>query len=157
VARTFLQGNLDTFNVETGGSRRAPSLNRPPAFVHIVLQTGDLTQVFETFVIPPGAPPELPRDDLMMSEERQAGYPLPGSGKIPQGLFLGTAQWNGRTGRLLLVPPFEVAASIHGDHLLFLWSEADQDFGLSLHAWEPFTEVVSTLREVVDSLAPANS
>jgi hypothetical protein len=155
VARTFLQGQLETFNIETGGSRGAPSLNRPPAFVHVVLQTGDLAQVFETFVIPPEARAPLLRDGLMRSEERQSGYPAPGSGRIPQGVFLGTAHWNGRTGSLVLVPPFEVAASIHGDHVLFLWSEGDQDFALSLHGWEPFTEAVVTLQEVVGSLSPA--
>lgn len=97
----------------------------------------------------------MPRDDLLRSEERHAGYPSPGSGRVPEGIFLGTARWNGRTGRLVLVPPFEVAASIDGDHLMFLWSEAEQDFALSLHAWEPFMETVTTLQEVVDSLPPA--
>lgn len=154
VARTFIQGQLDTFNIETGGSRRAQSLNRPPAFVHVVLQTGDLAQLFETFVVPLEARAESPRDGLMRSEERRAGYPSPGSGKTPTGMSLGTAEWNGRTGRLMLVPPFEVVASIHGDHLLFLWSEQHQDFALSLHAWEPFTESVITLQEVVGSLYP---
>jgi hypothetical protein len=67
------------------------------------------------------------------------------------GVDLGDARWNGRSGRLVLAPPYP-RGGINGNHLLFRWREGGTRYQLSLHAWEPLTETVAALRAIVGSL-----
>ena len=39
-----------------------------------------------------------------------------------------------------------------GNHLIFRWREHGRTYALGLHAWEPLSEAVATLRAIVDSL-----
>jgi hypothetical protein len=149
---SFRQGRHWTFTAEGGsGPYTNPSKNRPPGFIHLVVQGGDLSDSFETFTY---ATSEifLVRDGLMQSAARRRLGALGQSGETPEGIFLGERRWAGRQGELVLAPSFIYSDSIHADHLIFLWGSDGRDYALSLHAWEPFTECVATLQAVVDSL-----
>jgi hypothetical protein len=78
------------------------------------------------------------RDGLL--EERRRAY-----------LSLGRATWAGRRGELLLAPPFP-RGGIEANHLVFRWRDGDAARRVSLHGWEPFTEVRPVLRAVVESI-----
>lgn len=154
--QTFEQGRHWTFTAEVGsGPYRDPSDNEPPGFVHVVVQGGDLSDAFETFMYSTMKSFE-PRDGLMGSDERERRAALGQMGQTPMGLFLGTETWDGLTGEIVLAPPFTAVDSIHADHVMFVWHVSGLDYVLSLHAWEPFTQSVATLRAVVASLPGAN-
>jgi hypothetical protein len=55
-------------------------------------------------------------------------------------------------GELVLAPPYDRVVSMHGAHLLFVWSAGEAGYVVSLHAWEPFTESESALKAVVESI-----
>jgi hypothetical protein len=129
-----------------------PAKNRPPGFIHIVVQGGELADAFETFTYTTSEIWPV-RDGLMRTEERRQLAALGLSGDIPMGVFLGERSWAGHRGELILAPPFTYSDSIHADHLIFLWRSDGRDHAVSLHAWEPFTESVATLQAVVDSIA----
>jgi hypothetical protein len=136
-ARVFApgRGNARTFNLQWGGETPGrPERNRPPRMVHVVLVGGEFESPFPV----DGA--AAPRDGLMRTARRT-------------GIDLGPARWNGRDGRLVLAPPYP-RGGIDGNHLLFRWREAGGLYQLGLHAWEPFTETVATLRAMVASLPP---
>ena len=38
-----------------------------------------------------------------------------------------------------------------GDHLIFHWKASGVEYMISLHGWEPFLQVVATLRAIVAS------
>jgi hypothetical protein len=126
-------GTPKTFNFQWGGETPGhPERNRPPRMVHIVLVGGE----FETeFAV---GKRTAPADGLMRTKRRA-------------GVDLGPARWNGRSGRLILAPPFP-RGGINGNHLLFRWRDGRVVYQLGLHGWEPFTETVATLRAVVASL-----
>lgn len=110
--------------------------NSPPRFAHVVLKAGDLEHGFP-FTAPSGAPVPVSQD--------------PGTRRqVP--LLLGTPTWGGRTGTLLLAPPYPLGG-IDADHLVFTWTEAGTDFSVSLHAWPPLSEAEGMLRSVVKSIA----
>lgn len=128
-------GKPKTFNFQWGGETPGrPERNRPPRMVHLVLVAGRFEPEF------PVHPGEESRNGLLLQNRRV-------------GLDLGPAQWNGRDGRLVLAPPFP-HGGIEGNHLLFHWRKGATDYRLSLHAWEPFTETVASLRAIVFSLPP---
>lgn len=107
-----------------------PELDRPPATVHLVVSEGcclllDLRR-------------ERVRDGLL--EERRRGP-----------LSLGRVRWAGKRGDLVLAPPFP-RGGIEANHLRFTWQEGRTIYGVSLHGWEPFTEVPDVLRSVVESI-----
>jgi hypothetical protein len=103
--------------------------------VHLLLVAGTVKTVF-----PVGVHGE-PRDGLMRTKRRA-------------GLDLGSVRWSGRSGRLILAPPFPLGG-IDGNHVIFRWRQDEMDYRLSLHAWEPFTESVATLRAIIGSLPHA--
>jgi hypothetical protein len=134
-ARVFATGpgNPRTFNFQWGGETPGqPERNRPPRMVHVVLVGGEFESEF------PVDGRAAPADGLTRTKRRT-------------GLDLGPARWNGRRGRLVLAPPYP-RGGIDGNHLLFRWRQGGADYQLGLHAWEPFTETVATLRAIVGSL-----
>jgi hypothetical protein len=66
----------------------------------------------------------------------------------PRALFLGRVRWGSRTGELILAPSYP-AGGMMGDHLIFYYRAHGHDYLLSLHGWEPFPQVVATLRVIV--------
>jgi hypothetical protein len=138
-ARVFATapGAPRTFNFQWGGETPGrPERNRPPRMVHIVLVGGDFENEF------PLGQRTTPEDGLIRMKRRA-------------GLDLGPARWGNLDGRLILAPPFPLGG-IDGNHLLFRWSDGGTGYQLGLHAWEPFTETVATLRAVVESLPRAS-
>lgn len=59
--------------------------------------------------------------------------------------------WNGRSGSLILAPSYP-EGGIEGDHLIYVWSENEMQYSVSLHAWEPLGESIATLKVVVESI-----
>jgi hypothetical protein len=108
-----------------------PELDRPPATVHVVVLTGGQAGG--------QAPRRATLHDGLLKEPRRA-Y-----------LALGRATWGGRRGELLLAPPFP-RGGIESNHLVFRWREGGASVQVSLHGWEPFTEVRPVLRAVVESV-----
>jgi hypothetical protein len=66
-------------------------------------------------------------------------------------LSFGPTTWGGRRGALLLAPPYP-RGGIESNHLLFRWLNGGVDYEVSVHGWEPFTEVAPVLRAVVESI-----
>ena len=64
---------------------------------------------------------------------------------------LGTRLWNGTAGSLTLAPPHPLGGQ-QGNHLIYRWQRGEVEYALGLHAWEPFTEAIATLRETVESI-----
>jgi hypothetical protein len=123
-----------TFTLGWGGEHPGkPERDRPPSLVHVVAMAGDLPRQ-------PLAGSAEPRDGLLA--ERRRGF-----------LLLGRVNWAGRGGVLVLGPPYP-RGGIEGNHLIFGWREEGSTYRLSLHAWEPFSEVPDVLRAVVESLPP---
>lgn len=110
-----------------------PELDRPPATVHLVVSEG-----WGVRLVPQRR--ERIRDGLL-AERRRAP------------VFLGRVRWAGKRGELVLAPPFP-RGGIEANHLLFTWQEGGTGYGVSLHGWEPFTEVPGVLRSVVESIPP---
>jgi hypothetical protein len=108
-----------------------PELDRPPATVHLVVSEG-------WGVLLASQRRARARDGLL--EERR---------RAP--LFLGRVRWAGKRGELVLAPPFP-RGGIEANHLRFTWQEGRTVYGVSLHGWEPFTEVPGVLRSVVESI-----
>ena len=107
-----------------------PELDRPPATVHLV--------VSEFCCLLLDMRRERVRDGLL--EERR---------RVP--VSLGRVRWAGKRGDLVLAPPFP-RGGIEANHLRFTWEEGGTVYGVSLHGWEPFTEVRPVLRAVVESI-----
>lgn len=123
-----------TFTLSWGAEHPGePALDRPPALVHVVATAGDLPRR-------PLAGPAKARDGLLAKGRR---------GFLP----LGRVTWAGRGGTLVLAPPYP-RGGIEGNHLVFEWRANGSTYRLSVHAWEPFSEVPAVLRAVVGSLPP---
>jgi hypothetical protein len=107
-----------------------PELDRPPATVHLVVSEGCCLLL------------DLRRGrvrDGLLEERRRAP------------ISLGRVRWAGKRGDLVLAPPFP-RGGIEANHLRFTWQEGGTVYGVSLHGWEPFTEVRPVLRAVVESI-----
>lgn len=111
----------------------APERDRPPALVHVVATAGDLPRRRL-------AGRRQPRDGLLA--ERGRGF-----------LLLGRVTWAGRRGTLVIAPPYP-RGGIEGNHLVFEWRQSGSTYRLSVHGWEPFSEVPVVLKAVVGSLPP---
>jgi hypothetical protein len=128
--------SLATFNLERGAEYPdAPERNRPPRMAHLVVVGGHVERsaagVFDDLT------PVALRDGLLRRRrERSLGF--------------GTVRWAGRAGQLFLAPSYPRGGML-GNHLVFRWRAGRREYVLSLHAWEPLTEAVATLRAVVAS------
>jgi hypothetical protein len=122
-----------TFDLAAGGPYPGFRVrNRPPRFAHVVVEGGDLQRHLE-YRIRPAA------EELTVRKRRK------------DGLLIDRPTWGGRRGSLILVPPYPLGG-IHGDHLMFLWSEGGIDLAVSVHTWPPLDEVEATLRAIVTSV-----
>jgi hypothetical protein len=119
------------FSLQQGGEHPGrPELDRPPATVHVVVAA---TPPFRRAL-----PPRVKLQDGLM-EQRRRGL-----------VSLGRARWGGHEeGILLLAPPFP-RGGLQANHLILSWDAGSKS--VSLHGWEPFTEVPEVLRAVVESI-----
>lgn len=124
---------LHGFELQWGAEHPgAPELDRPPATVHLVVSEGWGVLL-----------------DLRRRRVRDGLLELPRRAPIS----LGRVRWAGKRGDLVLTPPFP-RGGIEANHLLFTWQEGRTVYGVSLHGWEPFTEMPGVLRSVVASIPP---
>jgi hypothetical protein len=114
-----------------------PEQDRPPRLVHLVVLGGREARSL-AFEWPRAGAAVGVEDGLYARDRRRA-------------LSFGARSWNGRSGELVLAPAFP-DGGIVGNHLVFRWREGGSYYAVTLHGWEPFTEVVTTLRAVVTSL-----
>jgi hypothetical protein len=121
----------DLLSVEWGAPHPDPARNRPPAFAHLELSAGDLG--LDGHV---DAGPVAARDGMMAGREGEAAAPV---------VMLESSNWRGHGGRLVLGDCF-------GNHLCYRWRQGAAILQVDLHGWEPFTESVATLRQVVQSI-----
>jgi hypothetical protein len=119
-----------TFGLSEGAENpRRPERNRPPELVHLVVTA---------------APPL--RTDLPRQRELRDGLLEERRRKL---VFLGRANWGGHEGVLILAPPYPLGG-VQSNHLIFSWAGGSK--AVSLHGWEPFTEVPDVLQAVVESI-----
>jgi len=121
----------DLLSVEWGAPYPNPTRNRPPAFAHLELAAGE-TSLAEHV----DASPVVPRNGMMTGREGEAAAPA---------VRLTTSNWPVPDGSLVLGDCF-------GNHLCYRWREAGANYQVDLHGWEPFTETVATLRQIVQSI-----
>jgi hypothetical protein len=121
----------DLLSVEWGAPRPDPARNRLPAFAHLELAAGDISLAGH---VPGGA--VAPRNGMMAGREGEAAAPA---------VRLASSNWRGRRGSLILGDCF-------GNHLCYRWRQAGTTLQVDLHGWEPFTETVATLRQIVRSI-----
>jgi hypothetical protein len=119
----------DLLSVSWGGPHSDPARNRPPAFAHLELAAGDISLAGK---VGGGAVP--PRNGMMANREGEAAE---------SAVRLTSSNWGG--GSLVLGDCF-------GNHLCYRWRRAGADYQVGLHGWEPFTETVATLRQIVQSI-----
>jgi hypothetical protein len=133
-------GRAGVFGLERGGEAPGkPELNRPPGLLHVEIWAGRTGQLRVSIAGGwPSGGAVRPRDGLLRLERAEA-------------ILLGAVRWNGRSGTLALVPGYPVGGSL-GNHLAFRWRDSGGEYLVSLHAWEPFSEAVSALRAIVESL-----
>lgn len=136
-----------TFNMEAGTAYADLLRNRPPSFVHLVVEGGQIQPSLDVLVYLRRQPVDS-KDGLIDGPEARRAL----SKNPPRALYLGRRTWGGKRGELILAPPYESVVSIHGGHVLFVWGEGKAGYVLSLHAWEPFTESERTLQAIVESI-----
>lgn len=135
----YVEPHLDIFNLGVGVDSPARSeLNRPPSFLHFVLVAGDVERLVNGRL--PRAETRLAVRDGLMGRDRS------------RPTALGRATWARRAGTVYLMSSWGSGGGMLGDHLVFSWREGGRTYALSLHAWEPLTESVETLRAVVESV-----
>jgi hypothetical protein len=121
----------DLLSAEWGAPGLDPARNRPPAFVHLELAAGGVSLAGHI-----DAGPVTPRNGMMAGRESEAAAPT---------IALTSRGWRGR-GSLVLGDCF-------GNHLCYRWSHLGEKLQVDLHGWEPFTQTVATLREIVRSIS----
>lgn len=121
----------DLLSVEWGAPRPDPARNRPPAFAHLELAAGGISLARH---IDKG--PVAPRNGMMVGRESEAAAAT---------IELTSPGWRGR-GSLVLGDCF-------GNHLCYRWRHSGEYLQVDLHGWEPFTQTVATLREIVRSIS----
>jgi hypothetical protein len=125
------------FELIAGAEHPEPSLDRPPRFVHLLILGGEQA-ANPGFKWPSAADAVAVRDGLTRLHRAHA-------------LALGRRTWGGRKGELVFAPPFG-AGGIAGNHVLFRWRKGSSYYVVTLHSWEPFTETVTVLRALVESV-----
>lgn len=112
--------------------------DRPPAWAHMSVEAGRIaSSPASLFPWPIKGNPVQPRNGLF-------------SHRRSQFLFLGQIRVGARGGMLILAPSYPLGGMV-GDHLIFYWRANSIDYVISLHGWEPFLQVVATLRAIVAS------
>jgi hypothetical protein len=144
-ARGCLFEGIDMFSVESRPSPNAQT--RRPPFVHVVLYAGDLggPKGFQAH-----AHSAFPFDWLDPSSARPLIDGLTRHRRA-KAIALGRYGFGSVVGELVLAP---TTHAMDAGHVIFRWRSARWELAMSLHAWEPLTEAVSTLRAIVRS-APA--
>jgi hypothetical protein len=110
---------------------------RPPAWSHVVVEAGDLARAFP-FTYPTGGPKVTELDGVFARSRSRAVY-------------IGTFTWGGRRGTVVLAPAFPSGGE-QGDHLIFRWREGHTDLAVGLHGWEPLSQALAVLRQMVISI-----
>ena len=137
----YVEPGLDVFDLGRGAeSPRHPERNRPPSMLHVVAAGGDVNRL-TPFQDPIGGRGAQLQDGLMSRDRTRP-------------VSFGKVRWASRVGVLYLAPPF-ASGGMLGNHLVFAWTEIDRRYVVSLHAWEPLTESVDTLRKMVEQLPNA--
>ena len=125
-----------TFELRSGWPYGDPAKNRPPAFAHVVVEVGDVKAALG---FPLEELPEvIPSSEATLDRDRR------------DSANLGSVEWGGRSGTLLLAPSFARASTIHGDHLIFVAPKGNPEFLISLHAWYP-QQAIEALRQIVET------
>lgn len=65
--------------------------------------------------------------------------------------YFGRVTWGGKAGSLALSPQYPLGGS-QADHVVFRWRSGRTTYLVGMHAWEPLTEAVATLRRIVASV-----
>jgi hypothetical protein len=134
-ARPLLIVHRTVFDVAAGAEHPGhPEEDRPPRFVHLVVVGGSSP------LLALARPPRSARTVRVRNGLRRANR--------RSSIQLGARVWGGRRGALFLAAS---NASLLAHHLVFEWRSHGRTYAVSLHAWEPFTETVTTLRRVVAS------
>jgi hypothetical protein len=121
--------------------QHAGSGDRPPVWAHVGVSAGRITASPSlSFRWPEGGEPTPVRNGLFLRDRRKA-------------LFLGHVRFGTRSGTLVLAPSYPLGG-MEGDHLIFYWKATGVKYMVSLHGWEPFLQVVATLRVMVASIRP---
>lgn len=110
---------------------------RPPVWSHVVAQAGDLSHAFP-FQYPVGGRRVTHLDGLFARRRSRAVY-------------IGAFTWGGRRGTVVLAPDYP-AGGEQGNHLIFRWRSGATDLALGLHGWEPLSQTLATLRQMVISI-----
>ena len=125
-------GAAEAFNLQWGAEDPDdPDRNRPPRLAHVVVEAGRLEPATN-------AQAGDPREGLLRTERDRY-------------VALGRATWAGRSGELLLAPPYP-RGGVVSNHAVFRWRDGATEYAVSIHAWEPFPESLRTLRAVVESI-----
>jgi hypothetical protein len=136
-------GRLAVFNLERGGEHPGqPERNRPPRMAHLVIVGGVVERSAPVFDLA-RAPRRKLRNGLVRPERVRS-------------LSFGRVTWSGLAGDLFLAPSYPRGGML-GNHLVFRWGAARNRYVVSLHAWEPLTEAVATLKAIVGSTPAARS
>jgi hypothetical protein len=126
------------FGLQLGGEIPGrPELMRPPRILHVEVEAASRRLRGTPFAWPAGAV-TAPRDGLAREDRSSA-------------LLLAHVTWGGRSGTVVLAPPYPSGGS-QGNHVLFRWRRGGTTYVVGVHAWEPFREAFATLRRIVQSL-----
>jgi hypothetical protein len=118
--------------------------SHPPVWAHLSVAAGHIVGARSLlFRWPKAREPTPLRNGLFARDRRSA-------------LFLGHVRFGRRSGTLVLAPSYPLGGMV-GDHLIFYWRTNGIDHMLTLHSWEPFLQVVATLRALVASTDAANA
>jgi hypothetical protein len=95
------------------------------------------------------------------SEDPQCQYPDEQRGSVADDALLsptrrkavlfGHVDWYGRSGALVLAPPYFAGGGPVGDHLEFCFDAGGVYYAITIHAWAPLAQSVATLRGWVGS------
>lgn len=132
---------FNVFSISDGIPTGSPSKDAPPAFVHVVLQSGRGLVRAYPFAIPSQGVGTPLTNELLKSARSTP-------------VLISTATWGGRRGVVVLMPPYSMAETIDAGHLVFLWSDGGSDSEVSVHAWSPASQVLPTLQAIVESIPP---
>jgi hypothetical protein len=127
-------GEMHVFDLERGGEdRNHPERNRPPRMAHIGLLAGDTERIASWRE--PWNELARPLRDGVLAEERD------------EPISFGLVTIGETRALLFLAPPFPTGGYL-GNHLVLVWEARRGRRAVSLHAWEPLTEAVATLRRM---------